>query len=302
MATDRFPFELVPVAVSSLVKRVVEGEIPAARASGFEIVVTSVEADAALTVLGDARRIEQIVMSLLANAMRFTTAGGRIEVGVVHGADLVDIVVRDDGRGVAPERLPRIFEIDAKDDPASIGGASLGLYIVKRLAELQLGSVRAESEGVGKGATFTVSLPRRTERAANELPVPRRPDALLAGIHVLVVDDEPDARELIVTVLGRANATVRWASNAAPALAICASEMFDVVVSDLAMPEVDGTDLLARLRAIDPGIAAIAVSEYATREDGERALAAGFDIHLAKPTDMTELVAAVHEASRLRHR
>jgi PAS domain S-box-containing protein len=300
MAADRIQLALAPIDAGALVQRVVEGALPKAAELGLELAF-SVEPN--LTVICDRQRIEQVMTNLLSNAMKYTPAGGRIDVEVKRDGGHVRIVVRDTGNGIAPGMLPHIFEMytQERNYSSSRSGLGLGLYIVKQLVELHDGSVSAESEGEGRGATFTVLLPLHDEVVAAPSELAVEPPVALRNLRVLVVDDEEDSRELMATILRRAGADVACAGGVKAAIDLFDTWTPDVVVSDLAMPGGDGCELISTLRRKDPTFAALAVSGFTAERDTDRALAAGFDVHVGKPVDAAELVEAVYEASRLRH-
>ena len=258
-------------------------------------------------VRGDPARLQQVAWNLLSNAIRFTPPGGRVRAALEAAGERVRLTVADTGEGIAPQALPRIFDRFAQADGTTTrrhGGLGLGLAIVRQLVELHGGSVRAHSAGPGQGATFTVELPRLPVAPAASAPVlgaTRGP--ALAGVNVLVVDDEPDARELARIVLERHQASVRCAASAREALEAARALRPDVLVSDIGMPGMDGYELVRRLRANRrPGekdIAAVAMTAYAREEDRAAARAAGFEGHLAKPVTPDELVAAVATAAKM---
>jgi CheY-like chemotaxis protein/two-component sensor histidine kinase len=261
-------------------------------------------------VLGDAERLQQIVWNLLANAVKFTPKNGTVHVAVTKREPYIDIVVADDGDGIEPEFLPKAFERFRQADATSArqhGGLGLGLAIVRHLVELHGGTVRAESDGLGKGTTVTVCLPilsartRSVERQAalgleasrTEVRRPRE----LEGIHILVVDDEPDARELMSELLSSRHANVVTARSVEEALAVVKEHRPDIVISDIGMPGEDGYSLVRRLRALpaeDGGkTPAVALTSYACSEDRTKALVAGFNMHVPKPVEPAELFAVL---------
>ncbi len=300
MAADRIQLALAPVDAGALVQKVVEGALPRANELGLDL---SFAGESNLTVIGDRQRLEQILTNLLSSAMKYTPAAGRIDVEAKRDGGHVKIVVRDSGKGIARELLPHIFDMytQERNYSSARSGLGLGLYIVKQLVELQDGSVGAESEGEGRGATFTVLMPLHDEVVAAPSEVAVEAPIALRDLRVLVVDDEEDSRELMATVLRRAGADVACASGVSAALDLFGTWTPDVVVSDLAMPGADGCELIGMLREKDPLVAALAVSGFTGERDTDRALAAGFDVHVGKPVDAAELVEAVFEASRLRH-
>jgi CheY-like chemotaxis protein/anti-sigma regulatory factor (Ser/Thr protein kinase) len=267
-------------------------------------------------VLGDPLRLQQIVWNLLANAVKFTPTGGRVSVRLTSTDAALEIIVTDTGAGIPAHFLPHVFERFRQADSSSTrthGGLGLGLAIVRHLAELHGGSVRAESPGEGQGSTFTVTLPVHKSPALvspgtdtngyADVPVAdERGGHLvdtatpLTGLHVLVVDDDPDAREWLQVALTGAGARVRAVGSAGEALTAVALECPDLLVSDIAMPEVDGITLLRRLREQDgaaAGVPALALTAFASEHDQERIRVAGFLAHVAKPVDPEALVTAV---------
>ena len=252
-------------------------------------------------LLADADRLQQVVWNLVSNAVKFTPSGGKVSVHVSRVLGAVHLVVRDTGRGIPADHLPFIFERFRQVDSTATrmyGGLGLGLAIVRHLVELHGGSVSAASDGPDLGATFTVHVPVRpleltesTELAP--LHGASRAEVVLAGITVLVVDDDDDARLFIRSVLERAGATVHAASSARDAFALIERIALDVMISDIGMPEEDGFSLMRRVRALPPDrggrIRAIALTAFARRDDALRAAEVGFQIHLAKPVDPEDL-------------
>jgi signal transduction histidine kinase/ActR/RegA family two-component response regulator len=248
-------------------------------------------------LLADADRLQQVVWNLVSNAIKFTASGGTVSVHVSRALGAVRLVVRDTGRGIPAEHLPFIFERFRQVDSTATrmyGGLGLGLAIVRHLVELHGGSVSAESDGPGLGATFTVHVPVRPVEVAESAqlePLQATSDAVvvLTGVRILVVDDDEDARHFIRSVLERAGATVHTAASARDAFALVERCALDVMISDIGMPEEDGFSLMRRVRALpsDRGgrIRAIALTAFARRDDALRAAEVGFQIHLAKPVD-----------------
>ncbi|RPH54400.1 sensor histidine kinase, partial [bacterium] len=251
-------------------------------------------------VVGDPQRLQQVVWNLLSNAIKFTPRGGEVRVSVEALDGHTEIIVADTGQGIAAEFLPHVFERFRQADPSSTrrhGGLGLGLAIVRQLVELHGGTVRAESFGEGRGATFVVSLPlavsgepeerRRSRTGGGHRPVS------LDGVRVLVVDDEADARDLLGQILSRSGAEVEVAASAAEGLEALERFQPHVVVSDISMPGQDGYDFIRTLRRRGHHLPDAALTAFARVEDRRRALLAGFQIHLAKPIDPGELTAAV---------
>ena len=249
------------------------------------------------TLTADPRRLEQVFLNLIANAVKFTPAGGRVTVGAAVHDGIVDVRVTDTGRGIDPGFLPHVFDRFRQGDAGAsrrVGGLGLGLFIARRLVEAHGGTIAAESEGIGQGATFSVRLPStgtaESHEPAAEAPPPPLASAApptLYGVRVLLVDDEPDALEVMSSALETCGASVTTATSARDALDSLARDPFDVLLSDIAMPDADGYDLIRGVRGLAPSpvaqIPAAAVTAFASDEDRRRALAAGFHTHLAKP-------------------
>ncbi|HEX8293113.1 MAG TPA: PAS domain S-box protein [Pyrinomonadaceae bacterium] len=314
IVTGKLRLDVVPVTPHSFIDAAVEAVRPAAEAKGVrlqKVVDTGVE-----TVMGDPARLQQVVWNLLTNAVKFTPRGGRVQVRLERVNSHVEIAVADTGEGIAPEFLPHVFERFRQADQRTTrqhGGLGLGLAIVRHLVELHGGTVRADSGGEGAGSTFTVELPvapihRREDAeerlhpaARDTLPAHECPERL-DGLRVLVVDDEDDARQLISTGLGQCGAEVVTASSARAALEALAGSKFDVLVSDIGMPGEDGYELIRRVRALPHAAGgrtpAVALTAYARTEDRLRAMRAGFEIHVSKPVELTELVVVIANLAR----
>ena len=261
-------------------------------------------------ISGDPGRLQQVMWNLLSNAIKFTPRGGKVQVVLQRVNSHVELSVADTGCGVKPEFMPHLFERFRQGDPAttrSHGGLGLGLSIVKSLVELHGGTVSAHSPGEHRGTTVTVHLPLSvllhsdaTERTHPRALPPEPADFVtmeLAGLTVLVVDDQADARELIKCVLEDCSAVVLTAASADEAVALTAAQRPHVLISDIGLPGTDGYELLRRVRELGPSrggaVPAIALTAFARSEDRTRALRAGFHVHVAKPVDPSELVATV---------
>jgi len=258
-------------------------------------------------VRADPARLQQVVWNLVSNAIKFTPSGGRVEIRLARRGPAVEVSVRDTGKGIEAKQLSQIFTpaVVTHSSRQPQGGLGIGLVIVRHLVGLQGGAVHAESAGPGRGATFTVTLPVTDERPAGEaeavgivaraLASGRLPS--LNGVRVLVVDDEPDARELMRAILAQCEAEVTVAATARVALEALEKAPLDVLVSDIAMPEEDGYDLIRNVRALDAGrggrIPALALTAYARIEDRAAAIAAGYQQFATKPIEPAELAAAV---------
>jgi PAS domain S-box-containing protein len=258
------------------------------------------------TVRGDAQRLQQAVANLVSNAVKFTAPGGRVYLALhVRGSAAV-IEVTDSGIGIDPQFLPHVFERFAQADSSTSrahGGLGLGLAIVRHLVEAHLGSVAADSPGVGQGSTFRITLPLVSGAEAEMPPeeIAGDDDVAIAGVKVLVVDDDRDARDSLQMLLSARGAEVWSAGSVAEAIPVFTSERPRVVVADIGMPGENGYMLLQRLRELDPAAAfrAIAVSGYVSEDDRARARAAGFDEHLPKPLNIPKLLRAITAATTL---
>jgi CheY-like chemotaxis protein len=267
---------------------------------------------------GDPNRLRQVFWNLLNNAVKFTPEGGSVCLRLGQTGSEFEIRVIDTGEGIAPEFLPSVFNRFQQADASTTrrhGGLGLGLAIVKQLVELHGGHVSAYSAGLGKGATFMVSLPfvglYRKQRKPDNLPVvvsaPELrpvPDISLKNVHALIVEDEPDAANLIKALLETNGATVCLAGSAQEGLAEFISHPFDVLICDIGMPEEDGYSLIKKVRELPEhsksSVAAVAVSAYARLEDRTRAFRSGFQNHLSKPVEPAELLAIVHSLAHPR--
>lgn len=260
-------------------------------------------------VRGDPNRLQQVLWNLLSNAVKFTPSDGRIQVILERVNSHVEIVIEDTGVGIRSEFLPYVFDRFRQGDPSitrQYGGLGLGLSIVRTLVELHGGSVRVKSPGENQGSTFIVALPVShvrgedsgdDQRALAAQPLDEAELPRLDGARVLIVDDEPDGRDLIGRILEGRGASPTCVGSAQEALAALRQEQFDILLSDIGMPHVDGYELLRQVRLLDATrdrpIPAIAITAYARAEDRQRSLLAGYHMHLAKPVEARELIAGV---------
>lgn len=298
--SGKLRLQMEPVALHGCVAAAIETVRPTADAAGVRL---GVQLDAlADSVTGDAVRLQQAVWNLVANAVKFTPRGGLVSVRMERAGAELAITVDDSGIGIAPEFLPYIFDRFRQADGSitrRFGGLGLGLAIVRQLIELHGGSVRAESAGEGQGARFTIRLPLQAAcvQALPALALAPPSGTELAGLRVLVVDDEADARELLQQVLQDSGAEVLLADGADAALLAVARHRPDVLVSDIGMPGVDGYELLRRVRALDAAqggqLPAVALTAFARADDRIRALRAGYRAHVAKPWEADEIVATI---------
>ncbi|MES2260073.1 MAG: ATP-binding protein [Pseudomonadota bacterium] len=296
------------VSPLTVIDAAIETVRPAADAKNIAI---ERDFDAIGVVAADPSRLQQVIWNLLTNAIKFTPRDGAVRVAVTESADQITLTVTDTGIGIRPEFLAHVFERFRQADSTTTrrhGGLGLGLSIVKHLVEQHGGTVGVHSGGEGHGASFTVNLPlasgqagaARQARPYAPLPPTATPELALRdlrGLRVLVVDDEADARELIKRLLSDCHANVLTAANAAEALALVASERPDLLVSDIGMPDVDGFELLGKVRALGAAhgglLPAIALTAFARSEDRLRALECGFRDHVSKPVEPAELIKAV---------
>jgi len=303
IVTGKVALEILPVNPQRVVEAALETMQPAAQAKG--VTVVPLLDTGAATVRGDFARLQQIVCNLLSNAIKFTPSGGRVEVTLAHRIGEAEISVSDSGQGIKPEFLPLVFDRFRQEDGSISrrhGGLGLGLAIVRHLVELHAGSVEAFSEGEGKGSRFVVRLPTRLGLAKNgagedsAAPIPTS-STMLTGIRLLVVDDEPGARDLIANVLQGYGAEVSLAESGQAALTKLFEQRPHVLIADLGMPGMDGYGLIEQVRALDPDFGgqtpAIAVTGYASPVDRLRALQAGYQNHVAKPVEPHELAIVI---------
>jgi len=297
-----------PVDVRAVIESTLETLQPAAEAKG--IAIETVWGPGEITLLSDQDRIRQVMWNLLSNAIKFTPGGGHVKVELEASPHEVRIIVADDGQGIEAEFLPHVFDRFTQADSSSgrlHGGLGLGMAIVRHLLELHGGAISVSSAGKDQGATFTVTLPvraaaadavppqvesRSTTREREDLPLPS-----LAGVSVLIVDDEKDAREVLMLLLKEQGAEVRAVESADAGLRALKKHIPDVLVSDVGMPGQDGHAFLRKLRSLPPDqgamVPAVALTAYATDGDAAKAVAAGFDRHVTKPIVPGEIVRVI---------
>jgi PAS domain S-box-containing protein len=292
------------VDLRGIVEAALDAARPLAAENGLELRIEL--PDGPLSARGDATRLQQVVGNILGNAIKFTPKGGHVAVSLSVRERVVHLEISDDGPGIAPEFLPVMFDRFKQADNGSNRaqrGLGLGLAIVKHLVELHGGSVTAHSEGIGKGARFIVTLPMsadptgRFDAVVVEPAVVTEERPALAGIYALLVEDDPDGCDLMQMMLRRFGAEVTAVSTAAAAMESARARRPDVLVSDIGLPDGDGFALLKQLRQSNHDLPAVAVTAYASRQDVAKALAAGFQAHVAKPVEPAQLSAAVAQAS-----
>ncbi|PYS36997.1 MAG: hypothetical protein DMG14_22795, partial [Acidobacteria bacterium] len=291
------------VHVASVVEAVVDSLRPAAdeRAITLELRVPRTP----VIVIGDSGRLQQIFSNLVANAVKFTSREGHVQVRVNRIGSQAQIQVIDDGAGIDQEFLPHVFDRFRQAETAKTrahGGLGLGLAIVRELVHAHHGSVIAESPGKGRGSTFTVTLPIPAVIPSHiepaNLQVAGTEEPSTAELRILIVDDDADARELIALVLGSRGALIQSASSASEALESVRRDAPDLIIADIGMPREDGYVLIQRLRTLErerslKRLSAIALTAYASTSDRDQALAAGYDLHLTKPVGPGDLLMAV---------
>jgi PAS domain S-box-containing protein len=312
IVSGKLSLEVAPFDIRATVEAAIDTVRPALDTKGMRLQLTLPQGTR--PVMGDAHRMQQVAWNLLSNAVKFTPSGGQVEVTLEQDETETALRVSDNGQGIAPALLPFVFESFRQADSSitrTFGGLGLGLSISRHLVELHGGSISAFSAGEGQGATFVVRLPSGNAPSRGSVAPHGRPRAtasaprlgLLPGLRVLVVDDEEDARELVRAILTQAGATVETTATADEALELLSKETFDVLVSDIAMPERDGYSLIRALREHgSPQVRAMpaaALTAYARPEDRARAIAAGFQLHLTKPVDPSNLVEIVGSLARL---
>jgi signal transduction histidine kinase len=322
IVTGKLTLETNPVELAVVIEAAIDAIRPSADAKDIQI-LTVLDRNAGL-VIGEAVRLQQVIWNLLSNAVKFTPKEGVVLVELKAAGGDLEVVVSDTGEGIDPQFLPFIFERFRQADTSSRrvhGGLGLGLSIVRSLVEMHGGEIHAASDGNGKGATFTLTLPRvlsnlddeqanasdvklptvGSELNGTDLAASEPNSDLLLGLRVLTVDDQQDTRELIALALGRYGAEVRASDSASRALEMIKDWKPHVVVSDIGLPEMDGYDFMRRLREIEGDgerIPAIAVTGYAGALDESKALDAGYAVHLSKPIELSALATAVAKVSR----
>jgi signal transduction histidine kinase len=318
IVTGQFVLEKQRVDVLDVVKAAVESLQPTVAAKNISVVTRPAPALIHRLVHGDPSRLQQAVWNLLSNAAKFTPTGGSVHIELSHRASWIEIAVRDNGEGISATALPLIFERLQQGDNGAArkhGGLGLGLAIVRQIVELHQGTVSAESEGPGRGATFRITLPTMSGVAAGTpatgtplsltgVEAPGRNDRPLSGLRILLVEDNEDARDVMQLLLMNAGAAaVQMCGDGAAALEWLSTNNVDVIVSDIGMPGMDGWQMMRRLRsqsdAPSAETPAVALTAHVTLADRERSMEAGFQEHLAKPVDIDELLRVISRLAAL---
>jgi CheY-like chemotaxis protein len=300
IASGKLDLEMGALDLEALVRASVDSARPTATANGIalEVVLSPVSSP----IEGDAARLQQVVTNLLTNSLKFTARGGRVMVRLAQEESQAVLTVADSGSGIRREVLPFVFERfrQASVADTKAGGLGLGLAIVKHIVEMHDGTVTAASPGAGQGSTFTVTLPLKQGAEAPAVTVAARTsgaDAPLAGLRIVVADDQEDSRELIGFLLTQQGAVVTGAASAAEAFAAVKGHPPDVLLSDIEMPDESGYAFIGRVRALAPEeggtVPAAAMTAHGSLKDRDRALAAGFQRHLPKPFKPADLFALV---------
>jgi signal transduction histidine kinase len=309
--SGKLHLELTTLDLAQVTRAAFDAVKPSADSKQLELSLNVPEVS--LRIRGDSDRLQQAIGNLLANAVKFTGAGGAIRVELTGSQQSVCVSVRDTGKGIAKQFLPHVFDRFRQEDDAATrrhSGLGLGLALVRHIVAAHGGSVSAQSEGEGRGASFTITLPSQATRGSSsgEMDRPSPPPLVvdhglpigrLSNIQILVVEDDEDARDLLVTVLTQQGAKVSEAGSAAEALMHIAQAAPDVIISDIGLPGEDGYALMRAIRArglTSATLPAIALTAYSRREDQRLALQAGFQAHVAKPVEPAILVAAVADA------
>jgi PAS domain S-box-containing protein len=302
IVTGKLRVELRPIELEPVMEAALDALRPAAEAKGVHLTSEIVHSG---TVMSDPDRLQQVIWNLLANAIKFTPASGRVHLSLDRKGPHAEIRVTDTGEGIAPALLPYVFDRFTQGD-ASVtrphGGLGLGLSIVRHIVELHGGQVHASSEGPGKGASFSVMLPIRAVRVASQSRA--LDDHPLSGLRVLVVDDDADAREVVSLALADCGARTRGAGSAREALQLLPDFRPDVLVSDISMPGEDGYDLIRRIRALAArglgDVPAVALTGLSDADERGRALMAGFQQFIPKPVEVDQLARVVRSLAHQR--
>jgi PAS domain S-box-containing protein len=303
ITAGKFKLDSERVDLSAVLQTVVDSQRPAADAKGITLNLTA--PSGSVVLVGDSGRLEQIFSNLLTNAIKFTSRGGQVQVQLTRTGSQTQVQIVDDGEGIHADFIPHIFDRFRQAESAkgrAHGGLGLGLAIVRELVHAHGGAIVAESQGKGKGSTFTVTLPipavipRHIEAATLQLTPAEEPS--ISGLRVLVVDDDADARELVALTMEPRGAVIELASSAVEALDHIHRQRPDVMIADIGMPHEDGYVLIQNVRALEQEhsekrLPSITLTAYASTADRDQALAAGYDVHLAKPVGPSDLTRAV---------
>ena len=312
IASGKMKIETRAIKLVTVIYAALEAVRPIATAKGIDFIADLDSTKGEMQ--GDSDRLQQVALNILSNAVKFTESGGRIGITLHRTGDWLELSVSDTGLGIAPELLPHVFDRFRQGDSSTTrhsGGLGLGLAVVREIVQLHGGTVAVSSDGAGHGSTFTVRLPApfAHQSPSDDASASRsreRQGGSLAGLSILVVDDEPDARAVVAETLRLEGAEVTVSDSAGAAFEELKAQgaHFDVIVTDIGMPVEDGYSLVRRLRGTESGhkIIAIALTGYASTSDKRAALDAGFDVHVAKPVDFNDFVPLISRMARQAHR
>jgi len=310
--SGKIRLNMYPVDADGLIEAAMESVKPGAQAK--QIALSKKVPPQAPLIMGDSNRLQQVFRNLLSNSIKFTPSGGKVEVVVGHSSLFLEVRIIDSGMGISPEFMPYVFDRFRQADASLTrehGGLGLGLAIVKQLVELHGGTVRAESAGTGRGSSFIVSLPLATVEEnlgkalyANERDIANESAPSFAGLKILVVDDELDARELVKRILGGRGADIMTAASGAEGLEMVKTKKPDLIVCDIGMPGKNGYEFIREVRDLQMEDAtytpAIALTAFAHPDDTSKALDAGYQRHLTKPVDSFQLITVIGELTSLK--
>jgi CheY-like chemotaxis protein len=299
--SGKMRIEQLPVSLDGVVKEALETVRPQAAARGIHLLASFYE-DEQVIIDGDQTRLVQIFWNILANAVKFSDDGGRVRLACETNGRMASVIIEDEGAGIDREFLPEVFERFRQADSSKTrmhGGLGIGLALVKSFVEAHQGRVTAESGGLGQGSRFTVSLPRLLSPIEKEETVvtPEKMRPASGTFRLLMVEDSPDTLEMLAKTLTLRGYHVTPCESGDAALIAAQSAKFDLIISDIGMPEMDGYELIARLRQLPQlkSVPGIALSGYAAEQDRNSALNAGFNAHIAKPVDPSDLAAQIEE-------
>jgi len=299
ITSRKLRLDLEEVNLTATIESILTGSVPAAAAKKIRLVKRLPSSE--VTVVADVSRLRQIIQNLISNALKFTPSEGRVDVSLNCADKTAVLTVEDNGQGISAELLPHVFDRFHQGDSSTTrdqGGLGLGLTIVKQLVEMHGGEVTAESDGPGKGAKFTVTLPVTSQpsESSAKADTPKLGNECLEGVRILVVDDDAYARKMLVHILNRCNAITNSCQSMTEALEAIPTFNPQILVSDIAMPSHDGFELIKRVRELgysSSQLPAVALTAFARLEDRDRVISAGFQSHMPKPIDARELVSKI---------
>jgi two-component system CheB/CheR fusion protein len=294
--TGKLALHFSPVDLASVLRAIVEAS--EAEAANKQIRMSVSGVDASLTIQADPVRLEQMIWNVVRNAVKFTPHGGQVSLSLTRDDRYVCVEVRDTGQGIAPDFLPKVFDMFSQADGAGRrdrGGLGIGLSLTKQLVEMHGGRIEGTSAGLGQGSSFRLWLPHRLPTSSGSRPTATADPSILKGLRVLLVDDSLEGLEGFRTLLELEGTQVRAESSPEAALAVATESEFDLILSDIGMPTMSGYELIAKLRELPAckTIPAIALTGFGREQDAAEALRAGFDAHLGKPVSLSALLSAI---------